>query len=207
MSAGIIRDSALTIARTRWAPTGVAAPLDSSCPTTVSTVKVKIALHGHSGLKLLSNAQGKKITALIDVDECLVRPCGQNCANVYGSYRCYCHLGYQLSDADGMTCEGRAGCQGLGLLGFLLRGCQLLVSASCQTLTSVRCLPEVTPVPTAASTSRAVTTAPAPLLVTSWRPIGKRARVCEQSHCFLCLNLGTLSHSPPNLLFIYFFVF
>lgn len=50
---------------------------------------------------------------LTDVDECLVRPCGQNCANVYGSYRCYCHPGYQLSDTDGMTCEGRADYRGL----------------------------------------------------------------------------------------------
>ncbi|PIO38880.1 hypothetical protein AB205_0158520, partial [Aquarana catesbeiana] len=41
----------------------------------------------------------------IDVDECSSNPCSQECANVYGSYQCYCRRGYQLSDVDGITCE------------------------------------------------------------------------------------------------------
>ncbi|KAG9491268.1 hypothetical protein GDO78_006572, partial [Eleutherodactylus coqui] len=40
-----------------------------------------------------------------DVDECASNPCSQECANVYGSYQCYCRRGYQLSDVDGITCE------------------------------------------------------------------------------------------------------
>lgn len=43
---------------------------------------------------------------LADVNECLSSPCSQECANVYGSYQCYCRRGYQLSDLDGVTCEG-----------------------------------------------------------------------------------------------------
>uniref|UniRef100_A0A3Q3ND41 Fibulin-1 n=1 Tax=Mastacembelus armatus TaxID=205130 RepID=A0A3Q3ND41_9TELE len=39
------------------------------------------------------------------VNECESNPCSQECANVYGSYQCYCRRGYQLSDIDGMTCE------------------------------------------------------------------------------------------------------
>lgn len=40
------------------------------------------------------------------MNECLNSPCSQECANVYGSYQCYCRRGYQLSDVDGVTCEG-----------------------------------------------------------------------------------------------------
>ncbi|XP_008292780.1 fibulin-1 [Stegastes partitus] len=40
-----------------------------------------------------------------DLNECESNPCSQECANVYGSYQCYCRRGYQLSDIDGMTCE------------------------------------------------------------------------------------------------------
>lgn len=43
----------------------------------------------------------------LDVDECSSNPCSQECANVYGSYQCYCRRGYQLSDVDGITCEGK----------------------------------------------------------------------------------------------------
>lgn len=43
---------------------------------------------------------------LSDVNECDSSPCSQECANVYGSYQCYCRRGYQLSDVDGVTCEG-----------------------------------------------------------------------------------------------------
>uniref|UniRef100_A0A3Q3VW97 Fibulin-1 n=1 Tax=Mola mola TaxID=94237 RepID=A0A3Q3VW97_MOLML len=42
---------------------------------------------------------------LTDVNECDNNPCSQECANVYGSYQCYCRRGYQLSDIDGITCE------------------------------------------------------------------------------------------------------
>lgn len=44
--------------------------------------------------------------SLPDVNECDSSPCSQECANVYGSYQCYCRRGYQLSDVDGVTCEG-----------------------------------------------------------------------------------------------------
>lgn len=44
--------------------------------------------------------------SLSDVNECDSSPCSQECANVYGSYQCYCRRGYQLSDVDGVTCEG-----------------------------------------------------------------------------------------------------
>lgn len=128
--------------------------------------------------KVNAKCSEKKIPVLIDVDECLTRPCGQNCDNVYGSYRCYCHTGYQLSDTDGMTCQGRADCQGLWFLSIWWR--QLLLSASWQMLTSAHCPLAITHVPTAAPMCRAVTTAPAPLLVTSWHPMGKRAWVCGQ---------------------------
>lgn len=40
------------------------------------------------------------------MNECDSSPCSQECANVYGSYQCYCRRGYQLSDVDGVTCEG-----------------------------------------------------------------------------------------------------
>ncbi|XP_011373281.1 fibulin-1 isoform X2 [Pteropus vampyrus] len=44
-------------------------------------------------------------TRCVDVNECDSSPCSQECANVYGSYQCYCRRGYQLSDVDGVTCE------------------------------------------------------------------------------------------------------
>lgn len=47
------------------------------------------------------------VILFVDVNECLSSPCSQECANVYGSYQCYCRRGYQLSDVDGITCEGK----------------------------------------------------------------------------------------------------
>lgn len=40
-----------------------------------------------------------------DVNECLANPCSQECANIYGSYQCYCRQGYYLRQ-DGHTCDG-----------------------------------------------------------------------------------------------------
>lgn len=39
------------------------------------------------------------------MNECLASPCSQECANIYGSYQCYCRKGYYLRQ-DGHTCEG-----------------------------------------------------------------------------------------------------
>lgn len=39
------------------------------------------------------------------MNECLTSPCSQECANIYGSYQCYCRPGYQLRQ-DGHTCDG-----------------------------------------------------------------------------------------------------
>ena len=41
-----------------------------------------------------------------DVNECLTNPCSQECANLYGSYQCYCLQGYHLRE-DGHSCEGQ----------------------------------------------------------------------------------------------------
>lgn len=62
---------------------------------------------------------------LSDVNECESNPCSQECANVYGSYQCYCHRGYQLSDGDGKTCEGAA----LSHEAKLTRSCRVRGSA------------------------------------------------------------------------------
>lgn len=68
--------------------------------------------------------------SLPDVNECHSSPCSQECANVYGSYQCYCRRGYQLSDVDGVTCEGEVPApfcpvwghvSGLVVLGFSLQ--------------------------------------------------------------------------------------
>lgn len=45
-------------------------------------------------------------TVLTDVNECETQRCSQECANIYGSYHCYCRQGYQLAE-DGHTCTGR----------------------------------------------------------------------------------------------------
>lgn len=45
------------------------------------------------------------LCSLIDVNECDNNPCSQECANIYGSYQCYCRTGYYLKE-DGHTCEG-----------------------------------------------------------------------------------------------------
>lgn len=42
-----------------------------------------------------------------DVNECDTSPCSQECANVYGSYQCYCRQGFQLAE-DGHSCKGKA---------------------------------------------------------------------------------------------------
>lgn len=69
-----------------------------------------VALHADAA----SNAKcsEKNVPLSLDVDECLARPCSQNCVNFFGSYQCNCHPGYQLSDTDGITCEGNAACGG-----------------------------------------------------------------------------------------------
>lgn len=40
------------------------------------------------------------------MNECEAQRCSQECANIYGSYQCYCRQGYQLAE-DGHTCKGR----------------------------------------------------------------------------------------------------
>lgn len=60
-------------------------------------------------------------SSLLDVNECLNSPCSQECANVYGSYQCYCRRGYQLSDVDGVTCEGEGTLSSVGSTPTLLR--------------------------------------------------------------------------------------
>lgn len=42
-----------------------------------------------------------------DVNECDNSPCSQECANVYGSYQCYCRQGFQLAE-DGHSCKGNS---------------------------------------------------------------------------------------------------
>ena len=39
------------------------------------------------------------------MNECEAQRCSQECANIYGSYQCYCRHGYQLAE-DGHTCTG-----------------------------------------------------------------------------------------------------
>ncbi|XP_025255407.1 fibulin-1 [Theropithecus gelada] len=51
------------------------------------------------------NEEGTRCVGCSDINECSSSPCSQECANVYGSYQCYCRRGYQLSDVDGVTCE------------------------------------------------------------------------------------------------------
>lgn len=41
------------------------------------------------------------------MNECEASPCSQECANVYGSYQCYCRQGFQLAE-DGHSCKGKA---------------------------------------------------------------------------------------------------
>lgn len=44
-------------------------------------------------------------TSYTDINECDNNPCSQECANIYGSYQCYCRQGYQLAE-DGHSCKG-----------------------------------------------------------------------------------------------------
>ncbi|XP_012865778.1 PREDICTED: fibulin-2 [Dipodomys ordii] len=51
-----------------------------------------------------------------DVNECESQRCSQECANIYGSYQCYCRQGYQLAE-DGHACTDIDECaQGAGIL-------------------------------------------------------------------------------------------
>uniref|UniRef100_A0A8C4VZQ6 Fibulin-2 n=1 Tax=Gopherus evgoodei TaxID=1825980 RepID=A0A8C4VZQ6_9SAUR len=51
-----------------------------------------------------------------DVNECDSTLCSQECANVYGSYQCYCRQGYQLAE-DGHSCKDIDECtQSAGIL-------------------------------------------------------------------------------------------
>uniref|UniRef100_A0A8C9EFU2 Fibulin-2 n=1 Tax=Phocoena sinus TaxID=42100 RepID=A0A8C9EFU2_PHOSS len=55
-------------------------------------------------------------TKCVDVNECEAQRCSQECANIYGSYQCYCRQGYQLAE-DGHTCTDIDECaQGAGIL-------------------------------------------------------------------------------------------
>lgn len=46
------------------------------------------------------------------MNECEAQRCSQECANIYGTYQCYCRQGYQLAE-DGHTCTGTALCPAL----------------------------------------------------------------------------------------------
>ncbi|XP_059712042.1 fibulin-2 isoform X3 [Haemorhous mexicanus] len=60
-----------------------------------------------------SNEEG---TRCVDVNECDNSPCSQECANVYGSYQCYCRQGFQLAE-DGHSCKDIDECaQSAGIL-------------------------------------------------------------------------------------------
>ncbi|XP_035874208.1 fibulin-2 isoform X4 [Phyllostomus discolor] len=55
-------------------------------------------------------------TKCVDVNECEAQRCSQECANIYGSYQCYCRQGYQLAE-DGHTCTDINECaQGASIL-------------------------------------------------------------------------------------------
>ncbi|XP_061430478.1 fibulin-1-like isoform X3 [Lethenteron reissneri] len=41
----------------------------------------------------------------LDVNECEGNPCSQECANVYGSYQCYCRRGFRPSESNPRACE------------------------------------------------------------------------------------------------------
>lgn len=51
---------------------------------------------------------GSSVTSGRSVHRCErgeAQRCSQECANIYGSYQCYCRHGYQLAE-DGHTCTG-----------------------------------------------------------------------------------------------------
>ncbi|XP_017384960.1 fibulin-1 isoform X4 [Cebus imitator] len=72
---------------------------DFICQNTLGSFRCRPKLQCKSGF--IQDALGN----CIDINECSSSPCSQECANVYGSYQCYCRRGYQLSDVDGVTCE------------------------------------------------------------------------------------------------------
>lgn len=143
---------------------------------------------------------------LTDVNECDNNPCSQECANVYGSYQCYCRRGYQLSDLDGITCEGSVEVHSLRLLAT--RGLRLPLTfrlcSSPQTLTSALCLPEVTCAPTAAPTPRGVFTVPAHPQATPSGPMDEHAKVggntCKNS---VLITTECITSMPPPCVFRY----
>ncbi len=50
------------------------------------------------------------IFPILDIDECLQKPCGDihSCHNTLGSYTCDCLAGYQIQDSsNGPTCIGK----------------------------------------------------------------------------------------------------
>lgn len=66
-----------------------------------------------------------------DVNECDASPCSQECANVYGSYQCYCRQGFQLAE-DGHSCKGEAAALGsLQCVSSSSQGCLALGSTQC----------------------------------------------------------------------------
>lgn len=112
-----------------------------------------------------------------DVNECEANPCSQECSNVYGSYQCYCRRGYQLSDMDGITCEGTI----VGLHGLPLLNCNrsaLTFTLCCsQTSMSALCQLVVMCAPTAAPTPREVFIVRAHPQATPWPPMDAHAKV------------------------------
>lgn len=120
MSAGTILDgSVLTNVTTLRGRMSAAAPQASDCHMMAGTVKVRsfffnwiirYLIHYDRVWLVCPDAGGGKVRNVFlcfeDVNECEANPCSQECANVYGSYQCYCRRGYQLSDLDGVTCEG-----------------------------------------------------------------------------------------------------
>lgn len=110
----------LTSVKTPWGPTSVAVPQASSWPMMAETVMVWQAYIQkndivHDALQHICLLVGQHselvvsehVWLCVDLNECESNPCSQECANVYGSYQCYCRRGYQLSDNDGVTCEGK----------------------------------------------------------------------------------------------------
>ncbi len=90
----------------------------SLCPNDLSTsmsrtVSVSLSpwthTHTHTAvyfdLLWLNPTYSMSVLVCLDVNECDKKPCSQECANIYGSYQCYCRQGYFLKE-DGRTCEG-----------------------------------------------------------------------------------------------------
>ncbi|KAI4885507.1 hypothetical protein NFI96_005275 [Prochilodus magdalenae] len=98
------------------------APLASAYPAMARTVKLEhphtvpadgavgVEVEGHQAFWTCDNKLFILVLTTVpphtDVNECLSNPCSQECANVYGSFQCYCKQGYYLRE-DGLTCEVR----------------------------------------------------------------------------------------------------